>query len=94
MNNKILLNEVREIVNLMNRTFDSHDFLCEYNKQFPDSYNLLLTTNDINSAHGVIGMYLGNHASVLRIHKLENASHESININGKSSHCSCWEKTS
>ncbi len=81
------------IIKVLDREFDSHDFICEYIYRFPSSYGeLLIKHNNVNSAHAEIANFLRYNSSVLNICKIGEM--ESADIFGTPTICALWENMS
>lgn len=87
----ISFEEVDHLIRLMNDTFDSHTFICEYIYRFPSSYGgLLIKHNNVTTAHAEIANFLRNKSIELNIRKVGDS--ESADIFGNNVPCAKWSK--
>ncbi|MGN1251620.1 MAG: hypothetical protein ACI4US_01925 [Muribaculaceae bacterium] len=85
------LQEVRNICDILNDNFDSHDFIREFIYRYPSIYGGLLTKhNNVVTAHAEIANYLLNHSSELGI--MKNGINKSKDVFGNDAECALWTK--
>jgi hypothetical protein len=83
--------EVRDVIALLNRQFDSHQFIQQFRSVFPASYeSMLARRNNVQYTNSAIGRYLSRNSYSLNIRKIGRVS--SCNINGYKSQCANWVK--
>ena len=81
------------IVENMSDIFDSHDFIREFKLRNRNLYEEMVEKcASVTSAHGIISIFLLNHASALGIEKNGEGKNKSKNINGKITPCAKWSK--
>ena len=82
------------IVENMGDIFDSHDFIRGFKLRNRNLYDEMVEKcGSVASAHGIISIFLSNHASALGIEKNRAGKIKSENINGKIKPCAEWRKT-
>ncbi|MFA7450511.1 MAG: hypothetical protein WCY79_03015 [Bacteroidales bacterium] len=85
---------IREIINDMSDTFDSHDFIKKFSKRFELDYvDLLATANSIEPFQTVnkqIGRFLSDNQTMLRIECMGKINSE--NVFGNKTKCEKWKK--
>lgn len=88
----MIIEEVRPIiVENMGDIFDSHDFIREFKLRNRNPYDEMVEKcGSVASAHGIISIFLSNHANALGIEKYGKIPSE--NINGKIGSCTNWRK--
>lgn len=85
----ITIAEAHLIVNSLRNNFDSHDFIFEYIKQFPESYEAIRDKyEDFAKVHAEISNFLRHNSEELNI--LRNGNEVSTNISGNQSQCASW----
>lgn len=95
-----MINRCKEVLNLLETNFDSHDFIKKYVEMFPAEYlekliSALRNRQDIKAVTDVdseIARFLSVHSGDLKIEK-ENDNSQSENILGNISSCAKWHKT-
>lgn len=77
----------------MSDNFDSHDFIRELLQRSHNLYEEMVEKyGSVASAHGMISIFLLNHASALGIEKNGDRKNKSKNINGIITPCAKWRK--
>ncbi|MGM9814720.1 MAG: hypothetical protein ACI3ZX_01230 [Candidatus Aphodosoma sp.] len=85
------IEEFIQIIDLLQDSFDSHAFICEYIIHFPTPYGkLLIKHNNVTTAHAEIANFLRNYSNELNIYKTGDS--ESADIFGKITPCAKWQK--
>ncbi|MGM9844491.1 MAG: hypothetical protein ACI30S_09750 [Muribaculaceae bacterium] len=85
------IEEFKQIIDLLQDTFDSHAFICEYINRFPTSYGkLLIKHNNVTTAHAEIANFLRNNSNELNIYK--SGDTVSADIFGKITPCAKWQR--
>ena len=85
------IEEFKQIIDLLQDTFDSHTFICEYIYRFPSSYGgLLIKHNNVIMANAEIANFLRNNSNKLNIYKFGDTV--SADIFGKIVPCAKWQK--
>jgi len=89
------IENVRPIIDEnMSDNFDSHDFIREFKLRYRNLYDEMVEKcGNVASAHGIISIFLLNHANALGIEKNRTGKIKSENINGKIKPCAEWRKT-
>ncbi|MBR4995709.1 MAG: hypothetical protein IKY82_06575 [Alistipes sp.] len=84
--------EVKEIIRVMNRQFDAHDFILKFIQVYTHSYFQLLDRNnrDIRLVDAYIGSFLQAKAGELGISEIGKVI--SKNIMSNETKCMLWEK--
>lgn len=80
---KIDKSHVQEVIEKLNSTFDTHEFIKQFTKDFEREYVELLCkhkyhSNIFKSAHAEIGKFLADKSSDLHIEKLEKTCSDNI----------------
>ena len=90
---QLTINNVKNLVDEMDNSFDSHAFILKLLERLPSVYGQLLIKHDnVTTAHAEISNFLRNNATDLHIKEEERKS-ESMDIFGIVNPCAQWQKT-
>jgi hypothetical protein len=85
------IQEIKEIVDALEKEFDSHAFIRKYMEKFPQSYGeLLMKHGNVTTAHAEISNCLRNNTTSLGIKK--NGSVRSLDVFLKMTSNALWSK--
>lgn len=89
--NVISREQARNVIVVMNSSFDSHQFIIEFVLRYPQTYlDILRTYHYTGKAHGAIAACLQENAGTLHI--VRQGKVRSANIFGRDTLCELWRK--
>lgn len=87
----ISIEQAQIVIDVMNRSFDSHQFIIEFILRYPQTYiELLGRYGATRKAHGAIAACLQENSHILSITRRGKV--RSQNIYGRDTLCELWEK--
>ena len=88
----VSIEQAQRIIDLMNSSFDSHQFIIELILRYPQTYlDILRTYHYTGKAHGAIAACLQENSSALHIERQGKV--RSANIYGRNTLGELWRKT-